>query len=210
MGIARRADEQVGREAEEDALQGAPRHRLRPTLNATLEGPPGESSILPGVRRSAIDRGALFPQVGRRAGSSTRSAEFPRGMPRLPRANRGRARAVLIHPPRQAPWGFGKAEGRRTYPCHRRVGDSAALPDPAHQSPGTAAAHRKEHAREPHCIRLPGVSVERPHGRQGLISASGQSDGGMSWRGASPQSARSWPRSAPSTFESKLMSEAAL
>lgn len=44
-------------------------------------------------------------------------------------------------------------------------------------------------------------------GCHGLISASGQSDGGMSRRGASPQSASSCPRSAPSTFASKLMSE---
>ena len=41
----------------------------------------------------------------------------------------------------------------------------------------------------------------------GLMRFSGQVDGGMSWRGASPQSLRTWLRSAPSTLLSKLMSE---
>ena len=46
--------------------------------------------------------------------------------------------------------------------------------------------------------------------QRGLIRFRGQSEGGMSWRGASPQAASSWPRSLPSTLLSKLMSEAAL
>ena len=44
----------------------------------------------------------------------------------------------------------------------------------------------------------------------GLIRFSGQVDGGMSWRGALPQSLRTCARSDPSTLLSKLMSEAAL
>ena len=47
-------------------------------------------------------------------------------------------------------------------------------------------------------------------GGYGLMRFSGQVDGGTSWRGALPQSARRVPRSAPSTLLSKLMSEAAL
>jgi hypothetical protein len=63
-------------------------------------------------------------------------------------------------------------------PNHRHV----AFEVPAHHEgtrPGAA----------PHTA--PGREVESPRGRQGLISANGQSDGGMSWRGASPQSERS-------------------
>ena len=44
----------------------------------------------------------------------------------------------------------------------------------------------------------------------GWMRFSGQVDGGMSWRGALPQSLRTWLRSAPSTLLSKLMSAAAL
>ena len=47
-------------------------------------------------------------------------------------------------------------------------------------------------------------------GDYGLIRFSGQVDGGMSRRGALPQSLRTWLRSAPSTLLSKLMSEAEL
>ena len=47
-------------------------------------------------------------------------------------------------------------------------------------------------------------------GGDGLMRFNGQVDGGISWRGASPQSLSTWLRSAPSTLLSKLMSEAAL
>ena len=43
-------------------------------------------------------------------------------------------------------------------------------------------------------------------GDYGLMRFIGQVDGGMSWRGALPQSLRTWLRSAPSTLLSKLMS----
>ena len=44
----------------------------------------------------------------------------------------------------------------------------------------------------------------------GLMRFSGQVDGGMSWRGASPQSLRTCAKSEPSTLLSKLMSAEAL
>ena len=47
-------------------------------------------------------------------------------------------------------------------------------------------------------------------GGYGLMRFNGQVDGGMSWRGALPQSLRTCARSDPSTLLSKLMSEAAL
>ena len=54
------------------------------------------------------------------------------------------------------------------------------------------------------------LPVQRSLDDQGLMRFNGQSDGGMSWRGESPQSLRTWLRSAPSTLLSKLMSAAAL
>jgi hypothetical protein len=64
--------------------------------------------------------------------------------------------------------------------CHIPNHKHVAFEVPAHHEvtrPGAA----------PHTT--PRREVERPRGCQGLISASGQSDGGMSWRGALPQSA---------------------
>ena len=47
-------------------------------------------------------------------------------------------------------------------------------------------------------------------GDYGLMRFSGQVDGGMSWRGALPQSLRTCAKSEPSTLLSKLMSAGAL
>ncbi len=54
--------------------------------------------------------------------------------------------------------------------------------------------------------RRPPDDASTSSGGQGLMSASGQSESGMSCRGALPQSLSSVARSAPSTFSSKLMS----
>ena len=47
-------------------------------------------------------------------------------------------------------------------------------------------------------------------GGYGLMRFNGQVDGGMSWRGASPQSLRTCAKSEPLTLLSKLMSAGAL